>query len=100
MYTNVCGKTYYRTLKTLQANFVIFSMPLLIQEQTCLLFAFERYLINCYSIIRKMTRTFEIITTLIKDTDREKAPSNRTPALRKSTNMGVWAVGTLFIRGS
>ena len=31
------------------------------------------------------------------------APSNKTPALRKSTNMGVWAVGTLnqlFIRGS
>ena len=39
----------------------------------------------------------------IKDTHREKAPSNKTPALRKSTNMGVWAVGTLnqlFIRGS
>ena len=38
-----------------------------------------------------------------KDTHREKAPSNKTPALRKSTNMGVWAVGTLnqlFIRGS
>ena len=33
----------------------------------------------------------------------KKAPSNKTPALRKSTNMGVWAVGTLnqlFIRGS
>ena len=33
----------------------------------------------------------------------EKAPSNKTPALRKSTNMGVCAVGTLnqlFIRGS
>ena len=31
------------------------------------------------------------------------APSNKTPAIRKSTNMGVWAVGTLnqlFIRGS
>ena len=40
---------------------------------------------------------------IFKDTDREKAPSNKTPALRKSTNMGVWAVGTLnqlFIRGS
>ena len=38
-----------------------------------------------------------------KDTRREKAPSNKTPALKKSTNMGVWAVGTLnqlFIRGS
>ena len=38
-----------------------------------------------------------------KDTHREKAPSNKSPALRKSTNMDVWAVGTLnqlFIRGS
>ena len=31
----------------------------------------------------------------IRDTHREKAPSNKTPALRKSTNMVVWAVGTL-----
>ena len=32
----------------------------------------------------------------IKDTHREKVPSNKTPALRESTNMGVWAVGTLI----
>ena len=41
--------------------------------------------------------------TFLKDTHREKAPSNISPALRKSTNMGVWAVGTLnqlFISGS
>ena len=40
---------------------------------------------------------------LLKDTHREKAPSNKTPALTKSTNMGVWAVGKLnqfLIRGS
>ena len=39
----------------------------------------------------------------IKNTHREKAPSNKTTALRKSTNMGVWATGTLnklFIRDS
>ena len=39
----------------------------------------------------------------IKDTHREKAPSNKIPALRKSMNMDVWAVGTLnqlFIRVS
>ena len=39
----------------------------------------------------------------IKDTHREKAPSNKAPALRKSKNMSVWAIGTLhqlFIRGS
>ena len=41
--------------------------------------------------------------SLLKDTHREKSPSNKTPALRKIANMDVWAVGTLnqlFIRGS
>ena len=44
--------------------------------------------------------------TKSKDTHRENTLSNKTPALRKSknsTNMSVWAVGTLnqlFIRGS
>ena len=39
----------------------------------------------------------------IKDTHREKATSNKTPVLKKSTNMGMWHVGTsnqLFVRGS
>ena len=38
-----------------------------------------------------------------KDTHREKAPSNKTPALTNSTNMGIWVVGIsnkIFIRGS
>ena len=38
-----------------------------------------------------------------KDIHREKAPSNKTPALTKSRNMGIWVVGTPnqpFIRGS
>ena len=38
-----------------------------------------------------------------EDTHREKSASNKTPALRKSRNMRVRAVGTLyqlFIRGS
>ena len=37
------------------------------------------------------------------DTLREKAASNKTSAVRKRTNMGIWAVVTLnqlFIRGS
>ena len=40
---------------------------------------------------------------VVKDTRREKAPSNKTPALTKSTNIGIWVVGTsnqLLIRGS
>ena len=28
-----------------------------------------------------------------KDTCTEKAPSNKTPALTKSRNMGIWVVG-------
>ena len=39
----------------------------------------------------------------LKNTHREKAPSNKTTALRESTNMGVWATGTLnelFIKRS
>ena len=42
-------------------------------------------------------------SSLLKDTHREKAPPNETPALTESTNMGVWVVGTtnqLFVRGS
>ena len=38
-----------------------------------------------------------------KDTHKDKKTSYKTPALKKSTNMGVWAVGTLnqlFIRSS
>ena len=38
-----------------------------------------------------------------KDTHKEKTPSNKTPALTKGTNMGIWVVCTsnqLFIRGS
>ena len=40
---------------------------------------------------------------VLTDTHREKAPPNKTPALTKSTNMGIWVVGTtnqLFKGGS
>ena len=40
---------------------------------------------------------------ILKDIHREKAPSNKTPALTKSKNMDIWVAGTtnkLFIRGS
>ena len=42
-------------------------------------------------------------TSLLNDTRREKAPSNKTPAATKSTNVGIYAVGItnqLLIRGS
>ena len=40
---------------------------------------------------------------MLKDTHREKAPSNETPAFTKNRNMGIWIVGTtnqLFMRDS
>ena len=47
-------------------------------------------------------RTISIVVLLdvrthhkFKGTHSEKAPSNKTPALRKITDMGVWAAGTL-----
>ena len=39
----------------------------------------------------------------LRDTYREKAPSNKTKVLKKSMNLGIWVVVTLnqlFIRGS
>ena len=42
----------------------------------------------------------DIVNFCFKDTHRENAPSNKTPLLTKSTNMGIWVVGTsnqLFI---
>ena len=47
--------------------------------------------------INLMSAVCELMEYFIK-----KAPSNKTPLLTKSTNMGIWVVGTsnqLFIRG-
>ena len=47
-------------------------------------------------VIKKVKNfmSWKYLISDLKDTHREKAPLNKTPALRKSTNMGVWAVGT------
>ena len=45
---------------------------------------------------------FCMIMQDLKDTHRENAPSNKTLALTKSTNIGIWVVGTsnqLLIKG-
>ena len=50
----------------------------------------------------KNTPFFLLWKSYLKDTHREKAPSNKTPELIKSTNMGMWFVDTsnqLSIRG-
>ena len=44
-----------------------------------------------------------LLAKIVKDTHREKAPSNKTPTLSKIINMDIWVAGTsnqLFIRGS
>ena len=49
-----------------------------------------------------LTLELRILTGRVKDTDWEKAPSNKTQALAKRTSMGIWVVATLrqlFIRG-
>ena len=46
---------------------------------------------------------WDVIHEGVKDTDREKALWNKTPALKKSINLGIWVDGTtneLFIKGS
>ena len=51
---------------------------------------------------KKKRKTFQIsckltcISGCFKDTHREKAPSNKTPALAKCTNMDIWVVGTTY----
>ena len=43
----------------------------------------------------------DTVIAVFKDTRRAKEPSNETPALTKSTNMGIWCTtNQLFIRGS
>ena len=46
---------------------------------------------------------FIIFINLLKDTHKEKVPSDKTPVITKSMNMDIWLVGTsnqLFISGS
>ena len=44
-----------------------------------------------------------ILYFILRILHREKVPSNKTPVLTKSTNMGIWVIGTsnqAFIGGS
>ena len=53
--------------------------------------------------IKEFTNLSKTKSVTFKDTHREKAPSNKTPALTKSMDMGIWVVGIsnqLFMRGS
>ena len=55
------------------------------------------------SSVNNLNCVIYIIKKSFKDTHREKVPSNKTSALTKSTDMGIWVVGIsnqLFRRGS
>ena len=59
-------------------------------------------IIGCFNGAKIFFTTLNVLKW-IKDTHREKAPSNKTPAFTKSKSMDIWVVGTsnqLFIRGS
>ena len=62
----------------------------------CLLLFFMAVITSCYyEKIRTTMCTAMVSLYLLKVTDREKAPSNKTPALTKSTNLGISAFDTL-----
>ena len=53
--------------------------------------------------VRRGKYCIKFFFLILKDTQMEKAPSNKTPALTKSSNMGIFVVGIsnqLFLRGS
>ena len=63
----------------------------------------DKALSNNRSIQWNKNYICKVLLNTFKDTHREKAPSNKTPTLRKITNMGIWTFGTLnqlFMRGS
>ena len=74
--------------------------PHFVQETHLILGGAKQLLQTFIQLIKASLHTSSVV--VFKDTHREKAPSNKTPALKKSMNVGVWAVSTLsqlFIRG-
>ena len=68
------GQTYFKNLEAFAARFLTFIWPF-----------------------------WGIMHGRVKDTHREKAPSNKAQAFAKSMNMYIWVVGKLnliFVRGS
>ena len=87
-------KEFFFKLQTLSCFYCIFATNLI-----------YLILLKCWHRFTTFPQYNVIVnnTNIFKDTQMEKAPPNKTPALRKSTNVVVWVVGTLsqlFIRGS
>ena len=48
----------------------------------------------CVDLTTSLSFEPRFCMVIIKDTYREKPPSNKTPSLTKSTNIGIWVAGT------
>ena len=92
------------TLPLYGCNLSSLFIPPLASSLSCWIWSSTHKWVNFFSFIghvEKLIRFFQ--RSFLNDTHREKAPSNKTPAFTKSTNMGICVVGTtnqLFIRGT
>ena len=65
--------------------------------------AITKYFVKWVIYQKPNQRIGKHLLAMFKDTHRGKTTSNKTPAQTKSTNMGIWVVGTsnqLFKKGS
>ena len=90
---NVKSSTYYFHVKTkISADFqTCISVPL---NQRLKLFTFGMIQVLCVTEFIHLSWLGFYNLKKLKDTHREKAPSNKTPPLTKSMNMDIWVVGT------
>ena len=69
----------------------------------CSLMSSRLYHLLTLPLLLAVNAPHENTIRYVNDIHWEKAPSNKTPRLTKSTNMGIWVIGTsnqLFLRGS
>ena len=53
----------------------------------------DKFLVSLTKLVLELLVT-SLVTKTTRDTYREKTSSNKTPALTKSMNVDIWAVGT------
>ena len=69
-------------------------VPFLLRSETLLIKRFwhKNFLVNFPKVLRTVfiiEHVRWLLLKLLKDTHKEKVPSNKTPALTKSTNIGI-----------
>ena len=85
------GKSNIKKLK--QLRLVVMSS---VMSMSCFWFCDYGFFIRLitFKLISSNFSTVFSESFIFKDTHRERVPSNKTPALTKSKNMGIWVVGT------